>query len=93
MVQAQKQCFESENTKKIQKTLDFNQRLAELNNNVKDYQSQIEEEKVLRAQKIARGELVIDPMEEQTKEGAGTSAKASGIHCGRHAGVGPHVSG
>ncbi len=42
--QAQKQCFETEKTKKSQKTLDYNQRLNEINNNIKDFQSQIAEE-------------------------------------------------
>ena len=40
--------------------------------------AQVEEEKILRAQKIARGEIVIDPMEEQMKELSGTSAKVAG---------------
>lgn len=40
--------------------------------------AQIEEEKILRAQKIARGEIVIDPMEEQMKELSGPSAKVAG---------------
>lgn len=39
--------------------------------------AQIEEEKVLRAQKIARGEIVIDPMEEQMKELSVPSAKVA----------------
>lgn len=39
--------------------------------------AQIEEEKILRAQKIARGEIVIDPMEEQMKELAMPIAKAA----------------
>lgn len=39
--------------------------------------AQIEEEKILRAQKIARGEIVIDPMEEQMKDLSGPSAKAA----------------
>lgn len=39
--------------------------------------AQIEEEKNLRAQKIARGEIVIDPMEEQMKELSAPSAKAA----------------
>ncbi len=38
--------------------------------------SQIEEEKTLRAQKIARGEIVIDPMEEQMNDGAVAKAAA-----------------
>lgn len=39
--------------------------------------SQLEEEKILRAQKIARGEIVIDPMEEQMKELSTTGDKSA----------------
>lgn len=39
--------------------------------------AQIEEEKILRAQKIARGEIVIDPMEEQMKELTPSTAKVA----------------
>lgn len=39
--------------------------------------AQVEEEKKLHAQKIARGEIVIDPMEEQLKELSTTSDKTS----------------
>ncbi len=38
--------------------------------------SQIEEEKKLRAQKIARGEIVIDPMDEQLKDLSAASEKS-----------------
>lgn len=39
--------------------------------------AQIEEEKALRAQKIARGEIVIDPMEEQMRDLAVPSSKVA----------------
>lgn len=45
LAQAQKQCFETANTKKNKALLDYNQNQAELNSNIKEYQSQIEDEK------------------------------------------------